>query len=418
MKDSLVVAKFTAIEMVKKKTFKVTMAILLFAIIVGFNIPNIINLFKNEKKDTGDVVEISDQDVILVMDKDDVYKGKLEVLNDYNMGYFFEITTKVKSNEELKKSLESKDIKAAVNITKDNGNLKIDYLTESLGFGYTLVDESLFSELYKTVKLSEYGLTDEEILNINTPVVFDIVELGDGKSGSILTVALMLSMVLFFAIYYCAFQVASSITVEKTSKLMDTLITSVSPRSIVIGKTLGIGFVGLLQVLTLMITSFLSYKLFFPSELLKGMIDLSSVTFGFALVSIIYFVLGYTFYAFIYALTGSLVSKPEDVQQASGLISIVVVIGFYLAYFSMMNPASKLNKLATLLPISAPFSVPSRYITGAVNLGYLTSSIIILLISIVVVAYISIKIYSAAIINYGTKFNFKTMVEMFKQERK
>ena len=94
-------------------------------------------------------------------------------------------------------------------------------------------------------------------------------------------------MILFFAIYYCAYQVASSITVEKTSKLMDTLITSVSPKSIVVGKTLGIGFVGLVQVLAVIITAFVSYQMFFPKELIVGTIDLSSVTLGFALVSII-----------------------------------------------------------------------------------------------------------------------------------
>lgn len=413
MKDTLIVAKFTAIEMMKKKAFKITMAILLIGIIIGFNIPNIVNLFK---KDSPDIGGIDSGEVILVMDEDDIYKGSLESLNQMHLGYLFEITSEVKTNEELKNLLEEKKIEAAIKVSLKESEVKLDYYTESIGLtGYTLVDSSIFSDLYKNVKLSEYGLTEEEIIEVNTPLSFEVIELHDGKSGAILTIAMFLCMILFFAIYYCAYQVASSITVEKTSKLMDTLITSVSPKSIVVGKTLGIGFVGLVQVLAVIITAFVSYQMFFPKELIVGTIDLSSVTLGFALVSIIYFILGYTFYAFIYALTGSLVSKPEDVQQAGGLISIVVLIGFYLAYFSMLNPASGFNNVASLIPLSSAFSVPARYMTGAVGYGELLLSISILIVSIVIVAYISIKIYSNAILNYGTKFNIKTMIEMFKR---
>ncbi|MDD2238958.1 MAG: ABC transporter permease [Bacilli bacterium] len=409
MKDSIIVAKFTATEMFKKKSFKITLAILLLSVIVGFNIPNIINLINNNNN-------VENKDTILVMDQEDIYKGMLNSLNQMELGYIFEITNEVKENDELRELLETNKISAAINITSEKDNIKLDYITEAMGLsGNILMDEMIFTDLYKYVKLSEYGLNEEDIMNINKPLIFGVIELGDAQSGEILVLSMGLCMILFFAIYYCAYQVSASITVEKTSKIIDTLITSTTPKSIIIGKTLGIGFVGLVEVLAIIITGFLSYKLFFPAEILTGHIDLSGVTIGFALVSIIYFLLGYTLYAFIYALCGSLVSKPEDVQQSGGLVAIVVLLGFYLAYFSMMNPASSLNKLATYLPISAPFSVPSRYITGAVSTLDISISIIILLLSIVAFAYISIKIYSSAIINYGTKFNLKTMIEMFKQ---
>lgn len=415
MRNSLIVARFTALEMFKKKSFRITLIILLLAIVIGFNIPNISNLIKGEEDVS--TVDLENKDVILIMDQNNIYEGMLESLNHMELGYVFEIAKEVKDNNALKELLVTNKIKGAINITTEKENIKLDYITESVGLSERiLIDEMIFTDLYKVVKLSQYGLTEKEIIEINKPLVFDVIELGDGQSGGILVLAMALCMVLFFAIYYCAYQVSSSITVEKTSKIIDTLITSTSPKSIVIGKTLGIGFVGLVEMLIIMITGFISYKLFFPAEILSGHIDLSGITIGFALVSITYFTLGYTLYAFIYALCGSLVSKPEDVQQSGGLIAIIVLIGFYLAYFSMMNPASSLNNLATLLPISSPFSVPSRYITGAINAFDLILSISILLISIAGVAYITIKIYSSAILNYGTKFNIKTMIEMFKQK--
>ena len=81
----------------------------------------------------------------------------------------------------------------------------------------------------------------------------------------------------------------------------------------------------------------------------------------------------------------------------------------------MLASASGFNNVASLIPLSSAFSVPARYMTGAVGYGELLLSISILIVSIVIVAYISIKIYSNAILNYGTKFNIKTMIEMFKR---
>ena len=335
------------------------------------------------------------------------------------LGLNFNITKEIKTNKEIKTLIENKTIKAAINISNDNGIIKHDYITESIGLtGNILIDANIFTELYKVVKLSEHGLSEEDIIKINTPTSFDITTIGEAQSGNILALAMFLCIILFFVIYFFAYQVSTSITVEKTSKIIDTLITSTSPKSIVVGKTLGIGFIGLCEMLILVITALASYKLFLPKDILIGHIDLSGITFSFILISFTYFILGYILYAFIYALTGSLVSKPEDAQQAGSLISIVTLIGFYLAYFSMMNPGSSLNNLATLLPISSPFSVPSRYIIGGISTNYLIISLIILIITIIFVAYASIKIYSSAILNYGTKFNFKTLVEMFKQDNK
>ncbi len=91
------------------------------------------------------------------------------------------------------------------------------------------------------------------------------------------------------------------------------------------------------------------------------------------------------------------------------------MIGFYLAYFSMMNPSSNINKLAALLPISSPFCMPFRIMMGASSKEEILLSIGILLITIILVAHIAIKIYKNAIINYG-KSNIKDILKMYKQK--
>lgn len=118
---------------------------------------------------------------------------------------------------------------------------------------------------------------------------------------------MLLSIVLFYAIYFCAYQVSSSITTEKTSKIIETLVTSTAPRTIVLGKTIGIGVVGLLQMILLVGTALISAKVFLEPGILENIIDISTITPYLGMVTILYFILGYLTYALLYALTGSTV---------------------------------------------------------------------------------------------------------------
>ena len=227
---------------------------------------------------------------------------------------------------------------------------------------------------------------------------------------------MLLSIVLFYAIYFCAYQVSSSITTEKTSKIIETLVTSTSPKTIVLGKTIGIGVVGLLQLILLVGTALISAKAFLDPELINSILDISAITPYLGIITIIYFILGYLAYALLYALTGSTVSKPEDIQSANGPVAILAVIGFYLSYFTMMNPTSSLNVFASIFPISSPFCMPFRIMMGLANTTDVLISIAVLIITILVIAKVTIKIYSNAILNYGTKMGIKDIMKMYKDK--
>ena len=227
---------------------------------------------------------------------------------------------------------------------------------------------------------------------------------------------MLLSCVLFFAIYFCAYQVSSSITIEKTSKIMETLVTSTNPRTIVLGKTIGIGLVGLMQIVLFAIVAIISAYSFLNAELLENLFDMSSFTPYLAIIMIIYFILGYFAYALMYALTGSTVSKPEDIQSANTPIAIITMIGFYLAYFTLTDPTGNLNLFAALLPISSPFCMPLRVMMGIASGWEVAFSIIILVAACAIIAHIAIKIYSNAILNYGTKMSLKDIIRTYKEK--
>lgn len=410
MRDLWIVAKYTAKEMIKRKSFLISTLLILLLIVVGFNIPNIMGAFKgnnvNETKEN-----------IMIVDPQNVYEGTLGAFNEMDLGYQFEIVNEELSMNTIKEKIEKDEIEAAIVISKNQNGVTANYITDSLGFSGVSSELGIaFEEQYKNLQIQKAGLSAEQMANINTPINLTTTEMKEGSSGTMLVIAMILCILLFYAIYFCAYQVSSSITTEKTSKIMETLVTSTKPSNIVIGKTLGIGLVGLLQVGAIVLTAFVSYQLFMPKGMLEGIFDVSKITPMFVIVTFIYFILGYILYAFLYALTGSTVSKPEDINSANSPIAILAVISFYLAYFSMMNPMSSINSFAGMFPFSSPFSMPFKIIGGTAGIGEVLLSLAILIVTIFVIARIAIRIYSSAILHYGSKLSLKDILTMYKDK--
>ena len=405
-KDIWTVAKFTMKDMVSRKSFRISTIIILVLIVIGFNIPNFINSING-----GDFSE-----TILISDPENVFDDQLETLNTLDPNYKYEPTDD--SFDEIKSKLESGDASSAITIDKTSDNVKITYITENTamlnGFPTGLMDA--LSALYTNIQIQKLGLTEQQLASLVPNFEFELRQTEDQTIGGNIGVMLILSCILFFAIYFCAFQVSSSITTEKTSKIMETLVTSTSPRTIILGKTIGIGLVGLGQVLLFAITAIICAKLCLDQEILNALLDLSNFTPYLAIITIVYFILGYFAYALLYALTGSTVSKPEDIQSANTPVVILTMVGFYLSYFTLTNPTGDLNIFASLLPISSPFCMPLRVMMGLANGWDVALSIAILLVFCFIVAHIAIKVYSNAILNYGSRMTIKDIIRTYKQK--
>lgn len=406
LKDIWTVAKFTMKDMVSRKSFRISTIIILLLIIAGFNLPGIINNLTG-----GDFSE-----TILISDPENVFDDQLEALNTLDPSYKYEQTDA--NFDEIKAKLEAGDANSAITINKDNDNIKVTYITENTavlnGFPTGLMDA--LNSLYTSNQIRKLNLTEQQLASLTPNFEFELRQTEDQTVGGNIGVMLILSCVLFFAIYFCAFQVSSSITTEKTSKIMETLVTSTSPRSIILGKTIGIGLIGLGQVLLFGVTAVVCAKLCLDPEILSALLDLSNFTPYLAIITILYFILGYFAYALLYALTGSTVSKPEDIQSANTPVVILTMIGFYLSYFTLTNPTGELNVFASLLPISSPFCMPLRIMMGLASGWDVALSIAILLVFCFVVAHIAIKVYSSAILNYGSKMSIKDIIRTYKQK--
>ena len=406
MRDLWTVTEFTMTEMLRRKSFIISTLIILLIIIVGINIPNI---FTND-------VETGNK--LLIVDSRNVFEGSLASLEQIDTGYQVQVSNENLSFDDIKSKIDNNEIDDAIVVEKNDNNIKIRYIVESstmmAGVPENII--SAINTIYTNLQISKLGLTEEQIASITPNFEYSLEQTEEQEVQGNVIAIMLLSIVLFYAIYFCAYQVSSSITTEKTSKIMETLVTSTSPRTIVLGKTLGIGIVGLLQICLFVAVALITAYTCLEPGTLDSILDMSNFTPYLAIITIIYFILGYTAYALLYALTGSTVSKPEDIQSANGPVAIIAIIGFYLSYFTMMNPTSSLNAFAAILPISSPFCMPFRIMMGISTGTEVLISILVLLVTICIIAKVAIKIYSNAILNYGTKMSFADLIKIYRDK--
>lgn len=404
-KDIFTVTKFTMQDMISRKSFRISTIIILVLIIIGFNLPGIITNITG-----GDFT-----DTILISDPDNLYDGKLNTLEDSDLGYHFDITPI--NYDDIKTKIDNGDISSAIIINKQDDSIKLNYLVNNAATA-NIPNQLInaLTSLYTNIQISKLNLSPTQLASVTPTFDFQIMQTGEQEISGNIGVAMIVSILLFFAIYFCALQVSSSITVEKTSKIMETLVTSTSPRTIILGKTIGIGLVGLGQILLFVVTAVICANISLDHAVLEQLFNLNGFTPLLIIITLAYFILGYFAYALLYALVGSTVSKPEDIQSANTPVAIITMIGFYLAYFTLTDPTSNLNVVAALLPISSPFCMPIRIMMGAASGWEVTISIIILLAFCYIVAKIAIKIYSSAILNYGTRMTISDMIKTYKEK--
>lgn len=411
MKDLFLVASFTFKDLVKRKSFIISNIIILLIVVLGFNVPGIIKNISSEDASFS-------KTKITIVDNENVYEGILDDLSSQEIGYEIEVSKEQMTMEELKEKIKNEEINEALYVQTKEGQIDIQYVIKSQSLATSIPQDLIImlQSTYQNLQISKIGASQEQLERINMPFNVKLVQAEENKTENSILPMMLLSIVLFYAIYFFAYQVSSSITTEKTSKIIETLVTSTSPKTIVLGKTIGIGLAGVMQTIITVLVALVSAKLSIDSEMLDMILNSINLTPTVALITIVYYILGYALFALLYALTGSTVAKPEDVQSANGPVAILAVIGFYLSYFTMMNPASSLNKIAAMIPISSPFCMPFRVMMGLSSISEIAISLAILLITILLVAKISIKIYSSAILNYGSRLNLKDMFKIYKNK--
>ncbi len=210
------------------------------------------------------------------------------------------------------------------------------------------------------------------------------------------SLAFVAVLILYVQLLTYGFWVASGVVEEKTSRIVEVLLATIRPRQLLAGKILGIGVVGLGQLLLIGTVGTLL-------ALATGALDLGGGAVGALGIVLAWFVLGYAFFSCLFAVAGALVSRQEDIQNTTGPLTIVLVGSYLLSFAAIDEPGGTLATVLSFVPPTAPMIAPVRLIAGEMPLTHVVLSVAVLVASTLVLVRVAARIYSNAVLRTGTR---------------
>jgi ABC-2 type transport system permease protein len=255
------------------------------------------------------------------------------------------------------------------------------------------------------------GIADDQLAKVIAPVNISAKHTtgkAEGTSGmAVFFLGYAVMIILYMAILLYAVAVMRSVVEEKTSRVIELMVAAAKPRALMAGKMLGVGAVGLVQLSIWLVMAGLSMK--FRGAMLGsvglggGGVELPPLEIGQVLVILTYFVLGYFFYASLYAAVGAMVSSEQEAQQAQTPVVMLLIVPMTCMQLVANDPRGGAATLMTMLPISSPILMPMRYLLGGASLAEVLISLVILIGSMLLVLRGAAKIYRVGILMYGKR---------------
>jgi len=211
-------------------------------------------------------------------------------------------------------------------------------------------------------------------------------------------VGIFVAALLYVALIVYGQLVAAGVVEEKANRIIEILLSTVRPRQLLFGKVVGVGLVGLAQLVLLAAVALIATTT--TQALSVPVIGFTAVAGG-----LLWFVLGFVFYALIYAAGGSMVSRQEDIGAVTAPITMLIV-GTYLAFFWVIaNPDNPVAVGLSIIPPFSPVLMPARMATGDAQAWQVAVAIVLTLIAIVGLNALAARIYSNSVLRVGTRVN-------------
>lgn len=453
------VFRFTFYQQVKTKSFIIsTVVMALIVALISFLADFLPVLFlgdeieKAEKAANGESFFTIEE--LYVSNKTGKYSFDLETAAaELGLG-FHELGSAEAAKEKLAQ-LEGTDEKAMVTVIScdDKGLILDSRYAASEAAGIDKVDcETVTSRLADEVRtqyLTGFGVPEEELEIARNGIYTTVSGAGEEPVSFVkqminTIVPMVSSIVLFVFIFSYSQLVAQSVAIEKSSRVIEYLLTSIKPLAIILGKVLAMCCVSLMQFIIIGAGGAVGFIISLPFGIFtkvnaltaiaaEGAEQASSLGIGAAdvvsditdafnsvdasalLIMIVTFVLGFLLFAGLAGLAGASISKMEDLSAAIQPLSLIGVLGFYLAYFPQVTgEENSMSAFARYLPISSPFILPSDYLLGRIGIGEALISIIILIASDIAVMLLVAKVYETIILHTGNRLKLGEMLKMSK----
>ncbi|MDW4033137.1 ABC transporter permease [Staphylococcus saprophyticus] len=222
-------------------------------------------------------------------------------------------------------------------------------------------------------------------------------------------------MLIFFIVFNYASQVAMEIATEKTSRVIEMIITSVSPVTHILAKISGVITVAFTQIIIFVAAGLICFFVFDISDMLKGFkIEPNELTMQISIVGIVSLIIGILSYIILAAILGSITARIEDINQALMPMTLFSMIAFYISLFSVMNPDTMLTKITSFIPLLSPFVMFVRSASPDVAVWEIVVSVILSIITIFILLWIAVRSYKNTILSFDKGF-MNAMKRIFKR---
>ncbi len=405
MNKFLTVLSHTYFSKLKSKAFLITSLIVLLVMLGIANVDKVIKFFSSNEADQIAVLDPSDEiypvlqlalentdeNITLTSYERNVEEGKTAVLEDEFAALLVlerdadQMPTAILYEKKATSSLRD-------TILNELQQIKVQMATEQAG-----VDAATLSKIYEEIPFENVALDTtaktEEELNSARGIIY------------------VMLFILYMAVMLYGQMIATEVATEKSSRVMEILISSASPITHMFAKIIGVGLLGLTQIIFFLISGYLiiSNRI---QELSGGFFEV----FGFGttkisvyIYAVIFFLLGYFLYATIAAMLGSLVSRVEDVQQLILPVTFLIMIAFFIAIFGLGVPDATFITITSFIPFFSPMIMFLRVGMIEVPVWQIALSMGILLGTIYLFAMIGARIYRGGVLMYGASRSLKDL---------
>jgi len=277
----------------------------------------------------------------------------------------------------------------------------------------------ILSTVVTRERLSKYNVPSEEVDQMTKRVYLEYKRVGpEGEergTGEFLTQymsGIAFVMILFSSILGYGQHLMRAVLEEKNSRIMEVLVSSLSPFQLMMGKVLGLGAAGLTQMLLWMIMGMAVLNFGSSSTFMSGIIaNAEALSLPFFASFVGYFILGYFFYATLFALLGSIASSERELQQFVAPITMILIMPMMLAIAVMQNPDAGWIIALSYIPFITPTLMIMRSAFGFIPTSQIIISMGVLLVSVFIMGWLSARIFRVGILMYGKR---PTLPELIK----
>jgi len=214
------------------------------------------------------------------------------------------------------------------------------------------------------------------------------------------TIAFVATIVLYGQIVGYGFWVAVGVVEEKASRVVEVLLATVRPRVLLTGKIIGIGLLGLVQLMLLGVVALAAGRL-------SGGLDLTGDAVRVLGVVIGWFLLGYAFYAAVFAASAARVSRQEEVQNVTTTVTMVLLVSFLAGIYAANHPSSTMTSVLSVVPPFSALVSPPRVAAGSMPLWQLALAVGLMLVAVVALVRVAARLYEGAVLRTGARVGLR-----------